>query len=340
MVRASWGDDDGLRPTRNQRPETRHHTAALMPTVLIAGELRELLDPDPVPGHDVEWLAADQPTPSGDYAALVALLSRRVGEAELEALPALRIVANCAVGFDNIDLAAAARRGVIVTNTPDVLTEATADLTWALILAVARRLKEGVAVLADGAWTGWHPQQLLGLELAGARLGIVGAGRIGQAVGRRAVGFGMRVCYADRAARPEFERAVRAERCDLDTLLATSDVVTLHLPSTPQTRGLFTRERFAQMRAGTIFVNTARGDLVDEVALLAAVADGRLAGAGLDVFAREPRVNPSLVAHPRVVAVPHIGSATTETRRAMAGLAVQNVRDVLAGRPPLSPVPR
>jgi len=309
-----------------------------MTAVLIASELRQLLPADPVPGHAVEWLAADEPTPSGSYAAILPLLSRRIGPAELDALPDLRIVANCAVGHDNIDLEAAAERGVAVTNTPDVLTDATADLTWALILATARRLKEGQALLAENRWEGWHPQQLLGLELRDSTLGVVGAGRIGQAVARRAGGFGMRVLYADAAPRPEFEYATGAERAELSDLLAQSDVVSVHVPSSPETRGMFGQDEFARMRPGALFVNTARGDLVDETALLDALDSGHLGGAGLDVFSAEPSVPERLVRHPRVMALPHVGSATTRTREAMAGLAARNVQAVLAGLAPLTPV--
>lgn len=312
-----------------------------MPAILIAAELRDLLDRDPVRGHAVQWLPADQPTPSGASVAIVPLLSRVIGATELERLPQLRIIANCAVGHDNIDLDAARARGVIVTNTPDVLTEATADLTWALILAVARRLKEGQGLLAAGRWHGWHPTELLGLELRHRTLGIVGAGRIGQAVGRRAVGFEMAILYATAgSSKPDFERATGARRVELSELLQESDIVTVHVPSTPETRHLFDAARFAAMKPGALFVNTARGDLVHEDALIAALGSGHVGGAGLDVFAEEPRVPPALIAHPRVVVLPHIGSATTETRRAMAGLAVRNVRAVLAGDPPLTPVSR
>ena len=307
-------------------------------TVLIASELEGLLPADPVPGHAVEWLGTDEPTPGGSYAAILPLLSRSIGAAELDGLPDLRIVANCAVGYDNIDLEAAAERGVVVTNTPDVLTDATADLTWALILAVARRLKEGGALLTENRWVGWHPQQLLGLELRDSTLGVVGAGRIGQAVARRAVGFGMRLLYADAAARPEVEYATGAERAKLADLLAQSDVVSVHVPSSPETRGMFGQAEFARMRRGALFVNTARGDLVDETALLDALDSGHLGGAGLDVFSAEPNVPERLARHPRVMALPHVGSATTHTREAMAGLAARNVQAVLGGLAPLTPV--
>jgi len=310
-----------------------------MARVLIAAELRQLLAEDPVPGHAVEWIPASNPTPAGDFAAVVPILSRRFGDAEFARLPTLRIVANCAVGYDNIDVAAARRRDVIVTNTPDVLTDATADLAWYLILAVARRTKEGEALIREAQWVGWHPQQLLGLELRGATLGIVGAGRIGQAVGRRAVAFGMRVLYVDRETRPAFEKSTGAQRVSLEDLLAASDVVSLHVPATDQTRGMVDAAWFAQMRPGTFLINTARGDVVDESALIAALDGGRLGGAGLDVFPREPHVHAALVSHPRVVTLPHLGSATVATRTAMVDLAVRNVREVLAGRPPVTPVP-
>ncbi len=311
-----------------------------MASILVAAELRELLPENPAGPHTVEWLPGGAPTPAGPYPAVVPLLTRAMGEREFEGLPGLRIVANCAVGYDNVDLEAAVARGIVVTNTPEVLTESTADLTWALILAVARRLKEGQALIHDKQWTGWHPTQLLGLELCGSVLGIVGAGRIGQAVARRAVGFGMRILYTDQSPRPQLERATCAVRQDLSDLLAASDIVTLHLPSTPRTRGLFGEERLATMKPGAILVNTARGDIVRQEALLAALAAGRLAGAGLDVFENEPDVHPGLVSHPGVVTLPHIGSATTRTRQAMAELALGNVRAVLAGKPPLTPVSR
>ena len=308
--------------------------------VLIAAELRTLLDAAELEGLDVTWLAADQPTPTGDWVGILPLLSRWVGGTEMKNLPRLRVVANCAVGHDNVDVVAAQLRGVIVTNTPDVLTEATADLTWALILACARRLPEGLAVMRSGDWTGWHPEQLLGLELRGRTLGLLGAGRIGQAVGRRALGFGMRLLYVSRSAKPEFERTTAATRVELGALLADSDVVSLHVPSSPETKGIIDAAALRRMRRGAILVNTARGDLVREEALAIALEAGRLGAAGLDVYADEPRVHPRLLAAPRTVLLPHLGSATRDTRRAMAGLALRNLRAVLSGRPPLTSVYR
>lgn len=317
---------------------TKSDPGEALPRVLIAEELKTLLPADPLPGYEPVWVAAAQPTPAGDYVGMVPLLSRRLGEEEFAALPQLRVVAQCAVGYDNIDLAAAGRRGIPVTNTPDVLTDATADLTWALILAVARRLKEGLGLLTGGEWEGWNPTQLMGLELKGATLGVVGAGRIGQAVGRRGLGFGMTLLYADERRQPAFEAATGARHRDLSDLLPESDVVTVHVPSTRETRGLFDEERFSLMKPGALFINTARGDIVNEEALLQALDRIPLAGAGLDVYAGEPRVPIELVSHPKVFALPHIGSATTHTRRAMAELAVRNARAVLAGEAPLTQV--
>ena len=306
--------------------------------VLIAAELKNLLEPAQLDGLDVTWIAADQPTPKGDWVAIVPLLSRWIGGTELKNLPRLRIVANCAVGYNNVDVVAAEMRKVIVTNTPDVLTEATADLTWALILACARRLMEGVDLVRSGRWTGWHPEQLLGLELRGRTLGLFGAGRIGQAVGRRAPPFGLRVLYTARTPKPAFERDTGAVRVEWSRLLAECDILTLHTPSTPETKGIIDSGTLRRMKAGAILVNTARGDLVREEALAIALEEGWLGAAGLDVYADEPAIHPRLLAAPRTVLLPHIGSATHETRRKMAAIAVANVRAVLKGEPPLTPV--
>lgn len=306
--------------------------------MLIAAELMNLLEPTQLAELDVTWLGADQPTPQGDWVAIVPLLSRWVGGTQLKNLPQLRIVANVAVGYNNVDVVAAELRGVLVTNTPDVLTDATADLTWALILATARRLVEGVDLVRNATWTGWHPEQLLGMELRGRTLGLLGAGRIGQAVGRRAPAFGLRILYAARTAKPEFERETGAIRVSTSRLLAESDIVSLHVPSTPETKGIIDAEALAGMRAGAMLINTARGDLVREEALATALERGHIGGAGLDVYADEPAIHPRLLAAPRTVLLPHIGSATDETRRKMAATALANVHAVLSGKPPLTPV--
>lgn len=266
------------------------------------------------------------------------LLSRWVGGTELKHLPKLKIVANVAVGYNNVDVVAAEMRQVIVTNTPDVLTDATADLTWALILACARRVIEGVDLIRSGQWKGWHPEQLLGLELRGRSLGLLGAGRIGQAVGLRAWAFGMDVLYSTRNPKPKFEEETGAARVELSRLFRDSDVLSLHVPAVPELKGVINRDTLAQMKPGAILVNTSRGDLVREEHLAAALEGGRLGAAGLDVYTEEPAIHPRLLIAPRAVLLPHIGSATRDTRRRMAGIALENVQAVLTGAPPLTPV--
>ena len=306
--------------------------------MLVAAELKNLLEPSQLTDLDITWLGADQPTPRGEWVAIVPLLTRWVGGTELKNLPKLCIVANCAVGYNNVDVVAAEMRKVIVTNTPGVLTEATADLTWALILATARRLTEGVDLVRSGTWTGWQPEQLLGLELRGRTLGLFGAGRIGQAVGRRAPPFGLHILYTARTPKPEFERETGALRVDASELLGESDILSLHLPASPETKGMINGETLTRMKRGAILINTSRGDLIREEALAQALELGHLGAAGLDVYTNEPTIHPRLLAAPRTVLLPHIGSATEETRRKMAAIAVANVQAVLSGKPPLTPV--
>ena len=275
----------------------------------------------------------------GDAQALLCLLTDRVDAALLERAPRLRVVANAVVGYEHVDLAACRARGIVVTNTPDVLTGATADLAWALILAAVRRLPQAERSLRAGEFRGWGFWDYLGGDLEGRTLGIFGMGRIGRAVARRAGGFGMRVVYHSRTAlSADDERALRAERVDFDGLLARSDVLTLHAPLTPETRHAFGRDALRRMRPGSVLVNTARGALVDEAALVDALRDGPLAAAGLDVYEHEPAVPPGLHDLANVGLLPHIGSATHGTRTAMAMLAARNVHAVLGGRPPLTPV--
>ncbi len=268
------------------------------------------------------------------FDALVTLLTDRVDDELLHAAERLRIVANVAVGHDNIDLAACAARSVVVTNTPGVLTEATADLTFALLLAAARRVVEGDRLVRSGSFAGWTPTLLLGVPVHGATLGIVGLGRIGQAVARRARGFGMHILYAQRTRLPpELERALLATHVSVDELFAASDFVTLHCPLTAETRHLVDGPRLATMKAGGVLVNTARGGCVDEAALAQALEHGPVGAAALDVFDDEPRVEPSLLRLSNVVLTPHIGSGDLPTRTAMARMAVDNVLAVLDGRP-------
>jgi glyoxylate reductase len=272
--------------------------------------------------------------------ALVCLLTDLVDADVMDAAPGLRIVANIAVGYDNIDCAAARARGIVVTNTPDVLTEATADFTWGLILAVTRRIAEGERLLRRGDWTGWALDFMLGTELRGKQLGIVGLGRIGRAVAARAGAFGMRVAFATLDA--DAPRAVTDDpswtRLGLDELLTSSDVLSLHVPLTPATRHLIDRRAILRMKRRAYIVNTSRGPVVDEDALAWALREGLLAGAALDVYEREPETHPGLAGLENVVLAPHLGSATVETRTAMADLAARNVLAVLSGAPPLTPV--
>ncbi len=271
--------------------------------------------------------------------ALLCVLTNRIDDELLEAAgPDLRVVANFAVGYDNIDLHAAGARGIVVTNTPDVLTEATADLAWALLLAAARRVIEGDALVRSGEWRGWHPGQLLGQSVHGQTMGIVGLGKIGSAVARRAGGFGMRVIYHNRTRNFRAEGVSGARYVELDELLETSDFVSLHAPLTDQTRHLIDAAALSRMKRTAVLVNTGRGLLIDEGALVHALRDRRIAAAGLDVFEREPALAPGLAELDNVVLLPHIGSATTDARAAMVELCCANIIAVLDGRAPLTPV--
>ncbi len=269
--------------------------------------------------------------------ALVCLLTDRIDRALLDAGRDLAIVANVAVGYDNVDLEAARDRGVIVTNTPDVLTGAVAEFTWGLILAATRRIAEADRVIRAGQWKGWGLDYMLGMELRDKQLGIVGYGRIGRAVAARAGGFGMTVAYYDRTGQSHRD-ASGAVPLSFDELLVTSDVVSIHTPLTEETTRLFDRRAFARMKRSAYLVNTSRGPVVDEEALAWALREGLLAGAALDVYEREPQVHPDLLALNNLVLAAHLGSATRETRTAMADLAARNVIAVLDGQPPITPV--
>lgn len=264
--------------------------------------------------------------------ALLCMVTDDVNRGVIEAGTELRIIANVAVGYNNIDVAAATGRGIVVTNTPDVLTDATADFTWALILGITRRLGEGERLLRRGAWKGWALDFLLGAELRDKQLGIVGMGRIGRAVAARASAFGMRVAYTSRTV-PSGSGAM-----PLDRLLSTSDVVSLHVPLTPETRHLIDQAALARMKRTAYLINTSRGPVVDEAALAWALKSRLIAGAALDVYEREPAVHQDLLTQENVLLAPHLASATTETRTAMADLAARNVLAVVSGQPPLTPV--
>lgn len=264
--------------------------------------------------------------------AAICTLTEQIDEDVLKRAPRLRVIANCAVGFNNIAMEAARARGMVVTNTPDVLTEATADLTWALLLAVSRRLIEGDALARSGTWTGWEPTQLLGAEVSGRTLGIVGLGRIGTAVARRAAGFRMAVCYC-RAGSAGTDVDPHWERLALDELLARADFISLHVPLTRTTRHLIGEAQLRRMRPSAFLINTSRGPVVDEAALVRALQEGWLAGAGLDVYEQEPAIHPGLRTLGQVVLLPHLGSATLDTRVSMGMRCVENIVAVLEGRP-------
>jgi glyoxylate reductase len=270
-----------------------------------------------------------------DKEGLVCLLTEKVNLELLNAAPKLRIAANVAVGFDNIDVAACTKRGVVATNTPGVLDETTADFAWTLLMAVGRRLVEGDTLARSGNWTGWDLDQLVGTDVWGKTLGIVGFGRIGKAMARRAIGFQMKVIYADAARASEaMEKDLNVEYRGMASLLAESDFVSVHVPLLPETRGLFDAARFYTMKPTAYLINTSRGAVVDEAALVQALESRKIAGAALDVFENEPFIHPGLK-RPNVVLAPHIASASIETRTKMACMAAENVVALLKGqRPP------
>ncbi|WP_339166514.1 D-glycerate dehydrogenase [Brevibacillus sp. FSL L8-0520] len=270
---------------------------------------------------------------------LLAMLTDRVDEELLSRAKRLKVVANMAVGYDNIDVTAAKKRGIQVTNTPDVLTEATADLTFALLMAAARRITEANRFLLAGQWTSWSPTLLAGQNVFNATLGIVGMGRIGEAVARRAKGFGMSILYCNRHRKPEAEQAVGAQYRELDDLLKQADYVVMLTPLTPDTAKMIGEREFSLMKPTAVFVNVSRGGTVDEEALYKALAEKKIWAAGLDVFQKEPvPLDHPLLTLPNVVALPHIGSATYQTRMEMAKLAAVNIRAVLEGKEPVTPV--
>lgn len=317
-----------------------------MSTILVssplAGDAVQSLEPSGhrvIQGQAVQGLGRDgllaRLREHPETEAIISLLSDRIDAAVLDAGPKLKVVANCAVGIDNLDLAALRQRGIVATNTPGVLTDATADLAFALILDACRNVTLGDRVVRAGIWRGWAPTQFLGPRVSGSTLGIVGFGRIGQAVARRARGFGMKVLYNGPRRVPEtVEQELGATYATVDDVISGCDILTLHCPLTPSTRGLLSRDRLRSMRKGAVLINTARGACVDEAALAELLASGHLAAAGLDVYEREPQVHPALLALPNVVLAPHIGSADRPTREKMAHMSVDAVLAVLGGRAP------
>lgn len=308
---------------------TRRLPAAVLARLESACTLDLHSGPDAIPRADLLSRVAGK-------SALVSLLTDAIDAEVLDAAgPSLKIVANVAVGFNNIDVPACRARHVVATNTPDVLTNACADFTWALILAVTRRLGEGERELRGGRWKGWALDHMLGMELRGKQLGLVGLGRIGRAVAAKAPAFGMSVAYHD----PADATLEDGTPMSLDRLLATSDVLSLHVPLLPQTRHLIDQKALAKMRRSAYLVNTSRGPVVDEAALAWALRERLIAGAALDVYEQEPEVHADLLGLENALLIPHLASATTETRTAMADLAISNVLNVLNGLPPITPVP-
>lgn len=292
------------------------------------------------------WDKADVPVPqevlikeAKNATALLTMLTERVDETLLNELPNLEIVANMAVGYDNFDVKLLKERNIVATNTPDVLTDTTADLTFALLMATARRLPEAVELIKNGRWTTWSPLQLAGVDIHHKTLGIVGMGRIGEAVAKRALGFDMNVLYHNRRRKPEAEKAYAATYCSLSELLMKADFVVCLAPLTSETKKMFNAGAFQKMKRTAIFINVSRGGLVDEAALYEALANGEIAAAGLDVFENEPisRDHP-LLSLPNVVALPHIGSASLETRKKMAALAAENIYSYLQTGEAITPI--
>lgn len=266
--------------------------------------------------------------------ALISMLTDPIDRDVIEAAPDLKIIANYAVGYNNIDIKAATERKIAVTNTPGVLTETTADLTWGLILSLSRKIPQAEQLLRAGKWGGWAPTQFLGSDIHGKTLGIIGMGRIGQAVARRAIGFSMKVVYHSRRRRIPEEKRLKADFLSLDRLLKTSDFITLHLPLNPESFHLIDEKAFGMMKRTAFLINTSRGPIVDERALIAALRERKIAGAGLDVFEQEPRVPAALRKIKEVVLLPHIGSASLETRVKMGSIVLDNLVALFSGKQP------
>lgn len=335
--------------TRALPPSVRARQTGAMAHIFVTRELPGSAVADlRAAGHDVDlWPGPLPPPPDVLRArlapadAVLSLLTERFDDALLDAAPRLRIIANMAVGYDNVDPAVAASRGVWVSNTPGVLAETTADFAFALLMALARRVVESDRDTRAGGWQSWSPTGFLGPDVYGATLGIVGLGEIGSAMARRARGFGMEVLATSRTARPGGEAALGVTRVELDELLARADFVSLHTPLTPETRGLMDGTRFARMKRGALLVNTARGGVVDQDALVAALRSGHLGGAALDVTDPEPLpLDHPLYGFANVIITPHIASASLATRARMASMAAANILAVLEGGTPPNAVNR
>lgn len=269
---------------------------------------------------------------------IIALLTEKYDKEMINALPNCKVIANYAVGFNNIDIDYAKSKGVIITNTPNVLTDATAEIAASLVVACARRIPEGEKLMRDGKFKGWEPELLKGVQLSGKTFGIIGAGRIGQATARRLKGFGCKIIYYNKSKKVDFENEFGAKKVSLNKLLKTADIISIHLPLNTDTKLLLDKEKLELLKPRAIIVNTARGEIIDEKYLIKMLKKGRIFSAGFDVYDKEPLVNPELLKLANVVLLPHLGSATLETRDEMAKLAAKNIINVLSGKKAITPV--
>lgn len=308
----------------------------------LPGEPEKLLKKN---GFKVFVYEKDQSIPRNEFLkltkdadAVLSLLTERIDKEAINNFSKCKIVANCAVGYNNIDVPYAKEKDLVITNTPYVLTDATADLTVALILACARRLREGEQMMRENKFTGWKPDMLLGFDLKGKTVGIIGAGRIGRATARRLKGFGVKIIYFDRKKRDEFETEFLAKKVSLKDLMKKSDIISVHLPLSKETHHILGGEALSLMKKSAVIVNTSRGEIVEEKALIKLLKQNKIFAAGFDVYENEPIVNPVLRTLKNVFLLPHIGSATVETRSAMALLAANNIISVLKGKEPITPV--
>ncbi len=308
----------------------------------LPGEPEKLLKKS---GFKVTVYEKDQAIPRKEFLkltkdadAVLSLLTEKIDKEAIENFSKCKIVANCAVGYNNIDVLYAKEKSLVVTNTPYVLTDATADLTVALILACARRLREGEQMMRENKFDGWKPNMLLGFDIKGKTVGIIGAGRIGRATARRLKGFGVKIIYFDRKRRDEFETEFLAKKVNVKDLMKKADIISVHLPLSKETHHLIDGEALALMKKTAIIVNTSRGEIIEEKALIRLLKQNKIFAAGFDVYENEPNVNPELRTLKNVFLLPHIGSATVETRTAMAQLAANNIINVLKGKEPITPV--
>lgn len=294
---------------------------------------------------DFEYYKVDKPIPRKilltkvkNCDALIPLLTEKIDKELIDAMPKCKIIANYAVGYNNIDVKYARSKKIIITNTPDVLTNSTADLTMGLIIAAARRFYEGEKMMRLNRYSGWKPELLLGTELYNKIIGIVGAGRIGTAVAKRAKAFGIKIYYFDKSKNIELEETLNARKVSINRLMKESDIISVHLPLDKNTYHFIGKEQISKMKSNAIIINTARGELIDEQFLIKALKSDKIKAAGLDVYENEPKINPELLKMDNVFLLPHLGSATVEARNGMAEIAVKNVINVLKGKPPLTPV--